>query len=183
MKSTKKFIFLIVLSFLLVSFKGFCQERASKDSLNLTLINAAKEIMIAAGNCALITLDKEGSPRARVMDPFAPESDLTVWFGTNSKSRKVNQIKNDSRVTLYYFDSNSSGNVTIQGNALLVDDQKEKEMRWKEEWNDFYPDRSEGYLLIKVIPIWMEVISSTRGIFGDTITWQPPRVLFDIENN
>jgi len=47
----------------------------------------------------LITLDKDGAPRARTMDPFPVEDDFTVWFGTNSNSRKVVQIKNDPRVT------------------------------------------------------------------------------------
>ena len=55
------------------------------------------EIMSAAGTCTLITLDQEGRPRARVMDAFLPEDDFTVWFGTNPKSRKVAQIKNDPR--------------------------------------------------------------------------------------
>ena len=55
--------------------------------------------MISAKTCALITLDSEGRPRVRVMDPFIPENDFTVWFGTNPKTRKVEQIKNnpDSR--------------------------------------------------------------------------------------
>jgi general stress protein 26 len=67
----------------------------------------------------------------------------------------------------------------LHGIAQLVDDQKEKEKRWKDEWEDFYPNKTEDYLLIKVSPIWMEVSSTTRGIIGDTITWQPPSVLFD----
>ena len=33
--------------------------------------------------------------------------------------------------------------------------------------------------LIKVSPEWMEVISYTRGVAGDPITWEPPRVIFD----
>ncbi|MCK5637494.1 MAG: pyridoxamine 5'-phosphate oxidase family protein, partial [Flavobacteriaceae bacterium] len=99
------------------------------------------------------------------------------WFGTNSKSRKVNQIKKDSRVTLYYLDSDSSGYVMINGLAQLVDDQKEN--KWKEEWTGFYSNNKENYLLIKVTPIWMEISSISRNIVGDTITWQPPKVLFE----
>ena len=64
---------------------------------------AAREIIKDAGNCALITIDEDGKPRARTMDPFSPEDDFMVWFGTNIKSRKVKQIRNDPRVTLYYF--------------------------------------------------------------------------------
>ena len=179
MKSIRKSIYLIFPILLLIPFKVISQNIEPKDTSKIKLINAAREIMTTAGTCALITLDKEGRPRVRAMDPFIPESDLTVWFGTNPKSRKVYQIKKDPRVTLYYLDSDVSGYVMIHGIAQIVDDQKEKEKRWKDEWKAFYPKKPEGYLLIKVSPKWMEVISYTHGIVGDTITWQPPIVLFD----
>lgn len=179
MKPLRKTIYLIFSILLLIPCIGISQNIESKDSTNIKLINAAREIMISAGTCALITLDGEGRPRVRAMSPFIPESDLIVWFGTNSKSRKVDQIKKDPRVTLYYLDSDSSGYVMIHGIAQIVDDLEEKEKHWKDEWEAFYPNRPEGYLLIKVSPEWMEVISYTRGIVGDPITWQPPIVLFN----
>lgn len=179
MKQLSKISYLIFLILLTLPFKSFSQNTAQEDSSNTKLMNAAREIMAAAGTCALITLDEKGLPMARVMDAFLPESDFTVWFGTNPKSRKVNQIKNNPNVALYYLDSDASGYVVIHGIAHLVDDQKEKEKRWKDEWEAFYPNRPEGYLLIKVSPERMEVISYTHGIIGDPATWQPPVVLFD----
>jgi general stress protein 26 len=137
------------------------------------------EIMSAAGTCTLITLDQEGRPRARVMDAFLPEDDFTVWFGTNPKSRKVTQIKNDPRVTLFYLDQDASGYVMIHGQAQIVDDPIEKQERWKDEWEAFYQNREEAYLLIKVTPEWMEVISNTRNIVGDPLSWEPQKIIFD----
>jgi len=158
---------------------GFNQIIKLQDSINNKLKKAAREIMTSAGTCALITIDQEGRPRVRVMDPFVPESDFTVWFGTNPNSRKVDQIKKDPKVTLYYLDSDGSGYVMIHGTAQIVIDQEEKEKRWKVEWEAFYPNKTEDYLLIKVSPEWLEVISYTRGIAGDPTTWEPPTVLFD----
>ncbi len=173
--------FLMTFSILLFfSFNGLCQTTDSDSNKDpQILMTAAKEIMNAANTCALITLDEEGLPRVRAMDPFAPESDLTVWFGTNRNSRKVLQIKKDSRVTLYYLANDASGYVTIHGIARLVNDPQEIENRWKEEWEAFYPDRSTDYLLIKVSPRWMEVISYPHGITGDPVTWQPPKLEFE----
>jgi general stress protein 26 len=179
MKTIQKFISIVFSILLLIPFTGFGQSIENPDSTNQNLISAAREIMNAAGTCALITLDEEGRPRVRAMDPFSPETDFTVWFGTNSKSRKVDQINRDPRVTLYYLDSDASGYVMIHGIAQLVDDQEEKEKHWKDQWEAFYPDKSEDYLLIKVSPIWLEVSSFPRGIIGDTLTWQPPALLFD----
>jgi len=179
MKPSRNPIFLIVLILLFIPFKNFSQNIVVKDPSKVELMTAAREIMTAAGTCALITLDKEGRPRVRVMDPFNPESDFTIWFGTNPKSRKVDQIKKNPKVTLYYLDSDASGYVMIHGIAQLINGQKEKEKYWKDAWKNFYPNKPEDYLLIKVSPEWMEVISVTRGINGDPTTWKPPIVLFD----
>ena len=175
----KKIIYLIVAVLFLMPSTGFNQIIKLQDSINNKLKKAAREIMTSAGTCALITIDQEGRPRVRVMDPFVPESDFTVWFGTNPNSRKVDQIKKDPKVTLYYLDSDGSGYVMIHGTAQIVIDQEEKEKRWKVEWEAFYPNKTEDYLLIKVSPEWLEVISYTRGIAGDPTTWEPPTVLFD----
>jgi general stress protein 26 len=179
MKKLNKSIFLIFTLFLLIPSLGFNQNRESLDSLNQKLTVAAREIMTSAGTCALITLDDEGRPRVRVMDPFLPENDFTVWLGTNPKSRKVDQIKKDPRVSLYYIENNGSGYVMIHGIAKIVNDQKEKEKRWKVEWEAFYPDKSEDFTLIKVSPEWMEVISYSHGIVGDPTTWEAPSIIFN----
>jgi general stress protein 26 len=179
MKPFKKFSFFIILIFLLKSTNGFNQNIQETDSINLKLLSAARDIMTSAKTCALITIDSEGRPRVRVMDPFSPENDFTVWFGTNAKSRKVEQIKNDPKVTLYYLEPNNSGYVMLHGIAQLVFDQAEKDNRWKTEWEAFYPNKEEDYLLIKISPQWLEVISYTHGIIGDHKTWEPPKVIFD----
>lgn len=169
-----------VLTFiLLIPSSIFGQDTGLSNLSDDRLISAAREIIASAGTCALITLDEEGRPRVRTMDPFPPDSTMTVWFGTNIKTRKVDQIRNDPRVTLYYLDSDNTGYVMIHGNARLVDPQKEKMERWKAEWEAFYPNKSEEYYLVKVSPEWMEVVSESRDILGDSITWKPPVVFFN----
>jgi general stress protein 26 len=167
MKHLNKLTFVVFSIILLYPLKDFSQNTDHKIVSKDTLIEAAKEIIASATTCALITI--EGNhPIVRVMDPFPPESDFTVWFGTNPKSRKVNQIKNNPNVTLYYLEKDASGYVVIHGIAELVNDQQEKEKHWKKEWKAFYPDKNESYLLIKVTPKSMEVISYKHAILGDT---------------
>jgi general stress protein 26 len=112
-------------------------QRFSNDQL----IAAAREIMTTARYCALITVNSKGRVHARTMDPFPPDENLVVWFGTNPKSRKVFEIRRHHGVTLYYFDRESPAYVTISGVARLVNDRAEKARRWKDEWKAFYPDR------------------------------------------
>ena len=177
---TNKFSSIITIISLL---SALCSSQNNElaDSTKVKLIQTAREIIASSGTCELTTIDNEGLVRTRVMSPFAPESDMTIWLGTNSNSRKVQQIKNNPKVTLFYLDSDKSGYVTIQGNAELINDTELKNVYWKPEWERFYPNRPDGYILIKVIPKWMEVLSYSRGIFGDSMTWEPPKVIFNQE--
>lgn len=188
------FVYLIVLSFIIKEMRkfkntlftfffvllsithGYTQQKTAKSN-DLKLINAAKEIMQSAKTCALVTIDDKGRPRIRTMDPFLPEENLVVWFGTNSSSRKVTQIQENPKVTLYYEDSDKTGYVMIHGMAKIVNDQKEKEKHWKKEWDEFYPNPKD-YLLIKVSPEWMEILSTSRNILGNPKTWEPQKVTF-----
>jgi general stress protein 26 len=154
------------------------QTISSKPVARERVINAAREIMAAARYCALITVDATGRAHARTLDPFAPDEQMVVWLATNPRSRKVAEIRRNPRVTLYYFDREGQGYVTVYGGARLVNDPQEKTKRWKTEWQAFYPDREKDYLLIAVTPERMEVVSETKGIAGDSKTWRPPAVSF-----
>jgi general stress protein 26 len=154
------------------------QEKVAKPEERDKLIAGAREIMIAARYCALITLDSNGQAQARTMDPFPPGDDMIVWLATNPKSRKVSEIGKNPRVVLYYFDQPTQSYVAISGTARLVDDAREKARHWKDEWKDFYPDRGKGYLLIAVTPEKLEVVSVKKGISGDASNWNPPTVNF-----
>lgn len=173
---------LSILLLLIMPLAGFSQNIEFGDTLDAKIFNAAREIMDEAETCALVTLDNEGRPRVRTMDPFIPEDDLVIWMGTNPKSRKVRQVKRDPRVTLYFLDNDATGYVMLHGKAELVDDPELKKKFWKKEWNAFYPDKDKGYLLIKVVPEWIEVLSPKRGINNDPNTWQPPVLMFNFKD-
>ncbi len=106
--------YLIIFSSLLMA-----QVSNENDADKATLLEVARNIMTTSNSCALISLDQDGSPKVRAMDPFTPEPDFTVWFGTNPNSRKVKEIQKDNRVNLYYIAPDASGYVTIQGTAEI----------------------------------------------------------------
>ncbi len=143
-----------------------------------TLLTAARNVVESIPNCTLITVDTTGHPTARIMDPFPPEENMEIWLGTNKNSRKVQEIKKDSRVTLYYEIPNGVGYVLIKGNANLVDDPVKKKTYWKSEWSQFYDEEKESFILIKVVPYKLEILDYRKGIVGDPQTWKIPYVEF-----
>lgn len=183
MKITDKFLKTYIVIFLFLSMMMgpaslLAQEKQMVTAERDTLIAVARELMASARYCALITIDSTGYPQARAMEPFPPEDDMTVWFGTKRTSRKVQEIRNNPRVTLYYADCQGDGYLTISGTAQIVDDPEEKARCWRESWESFYPERKKSYILIKVSPKQLDLLSIKHGITGNEETWRIPSIEF-----
>jgi PPOX class probable F420-dependent enzyme len=144
------------------------------------ILKAARELMEKARFCALVTIGEDGYPQARTVDAFAPEEDMTVWIATNAVTRKVAEVGRDPRVTLYYYEPGGPGYVTLQGKATAVRDPAEKAKRWKEDWAAFYREKNRGddYVLLRVAPFRLEIVSYAHGLLNDPATWRPLAVEF-----
>jgi len=144
------------------------------------IMAAAVEVMQKARFSTLVTLRQDGHPQARIVDPAAPEDDLTVWIGTHPVTRKVGQIRADPRVTLLYFDPSGPGYVTLLARAELVTDPAQKARHWKQDWAAFYADghRGDDFILIRCKPLRLELVSQAHGIVNDPATWRPVAIDF-----
>ena len=158
---------------------SYAQGKNFSAAENDTLLSAARHYIKNVRFCALVTNDSTGFPHVRTMDPFLPDNNWIIWFGTNPRSRKVNEIRNNPKVALYYTGNKGEGYVSITGYASLVNNQSIKDSLWKDEWSRFYKDRKEDYLLIKVIPKRLEMIDYKHGIFGNMETWETPSAVFN----
>jgi len=154
----------------------WAQDKQSPVKDRAKLIAAAREIMQAQTYCALITIDESGRPQARTMNPFPPEEDMTVWFATNTNTRKVQQIRKDPRVCLYYADhSKATGYVALTGRAVLVEDMGEILKRKRAYWDQAFPGL-KNLVLIKVVPEQLDVLNYKQGVVADTVTWRTPSI-------
>lgn len=154
---------------------GVADHLAGTPADTTAVLAAAREVMAAARFATLVTLGPDGHPQARIVDPFPAEADFTIWVGTNPRSRKVAEVRADSRVTLLYFDREGASYVTVIGIAEPVTDLASRRRFWKEEWAPFYPGGAVGpdYLLLNVRPIRLEVSAERLGIRNDSVTWRP----------
>ena len=171
-KATQRIKFVVFLG-LLFNFMS-CMNTSKTSKMSLKEI--AKELMVHAESAALITVDSLGVSHVRAMDPFLPEDNFTVWMGTNPKSSKVSQIKKNNLVSLYYFDKESAGYITLQGVATIVNTREKKDRYWKKEWKKFYKNTTTDYILIKFVPNKATIISEKHQVLGDSITWEAPKL-------
>jgi len=163
----RSFLFSLVLLFPLLAPAA---EAPAPD--RAALLAAAREIMAAQTYCALVTVDETGWPQVRTMNPFPPEEDMTVWFATNTRSRKVREMRRDSRVTLYYADHKTAiGYVALRGRAVLVDDKSEILKRKRAYWDQAFPGL-QNLVLIKVVPERIDVLNYKAGTKVDPETWR-----------
>lgn len=132
-----------------------------------TMIVAAREIMTSAPYCALVTVDEDGQPQIRTMNPFPLGDDFTIWFATSRESRKVAELKKESRVCVYYADHKAPlGYVNLMGKATVIDDKELLKKMKREYWNGI-PNWENIFVLIKIEPIKMEVINYKHGVNGN----------------
>ena len=152
------FFIKIILSLLIVNFASSQDHQEEKfKEIALEIINSAKY--------SVLTTVNNSSADSRTMDHFKVNPDFILYFGTNINSRKINHIKNNPIVT-------------VQGFASISDNSDLIEYYWKNEWDKFYPNKS-NYILIKVKIQSFEIISEKHNILGDYITWKSQIVLID----
>jgi len=140
------------------------------------VLQAARKIIDSAYYGTFITMNQNGQPKARIMEPFKPGKHFEIYLATNPRSRKVQEIKHNPVATLHYFDKLRVSYVSLYGKARIVDDDSLKKKLWKAGWERFYKNRGDDYMLIKFEPDYLEVISIPEGLTGDDRTWMPSGV-------
>lgn len=135
-----------------------------------SLLSAARTIIDSAACRVLITVGEDGKPYAREMSPFPVEKDWVIWLGTSTISRKVKQIEKNPDVVMYYYDPRSMSYVSVAGKASMVNDADLKAKYWVDAYKIYYPDRDKDYILIKVVPESIEVISYRYRIYWNSNT-------------
>ena len=128
----------------------------------------------------MITIAEDGHAQARIVDPLDPDPDFTVWIATNPLTRKVREIQRNPRTTLLCFDTATSSYVTVVGRASLITNATDKQKHWKADWASIYPKgtHDDGFILIRLTPARLEIVSESRGMVGDPTTWLPLTIEF-----
>ena len=112
------------------------------------------------------------------MNPFPANNELITWFATSRTSRKVREIKSNSKVCVYYADHISAkGYVAITGLAEVIDD-KELLLKMKRDYWNSIPNWQNKFVLIKIVPKTMEVINYKHGLNNDPNTFKAPSIVF-----
>lgn len=139
------------------------------------LLEVTRHILDAAEFCFLITRGKDSALNARLMQPFGPEDDFSVWFGASRGSRKVREIQRDNRVTVAYAYADEGAYATLLGEAVIETDLETRRLYWRDSFSAFWPDGPEGddYVVIRFSASRIEVMAIDRGVAPEPFGLQP----------
>jgi len=129
--------------------------------LSLELIGSSKAVY-------LTTIDSKGYPITRAMfnlrnkkqfpelsEFFANQSnEFAVYISTNTSSSKVDHIKKNPKISVYYCYPEDFIGVMFGGEAEIIDDIELKQKIWLDWWTRYYPEglKDPDYTLIKLNP-------------------------------
>ena len=174
----RTFITIMIFSLMMISglYSVSTHFKETKDS---KIYRVAREIIGSSKFCVLISTGVDGYPNARMMEYFQPDEKWTIRMGTNRNSRKVKEIKKDNKISLYYESSDGDGYLLLKGEGSIVEDSDEKLKYFKKGWEKYYPGKRENFVIIKFVPIKLEIVSYKNGLIGDNVTWEAPSLIFN----
>ena len=150
------------------------------------ILKAARALMLADSNVAVVTVDSTGQPRVRTTKAFVspavpgnPAKGVTVWIMTRLGTRKVDQMRKHPQVTLYFNSDERVEYATIMGTAVIHTDAENPEAKafYKDGYAEFFwPDFPRDFVMIEVKPRWLEYLGPT--VAGHPETWRPQAVVF-----
>lgn len=88
----------------------------------------------------LVTHAGEGHMHARPMVATHHEFDGALWFFTDRRSHKIDEIDDNPRVLLAYSDWSSQTYVAIDGTAEIYADRAKIDELWQETMRTWFPD-------------------------------------------
>ncbi|MBT4160968.1 MAG: pyridoxamine 5'-phosphate oxidase family protein [Gammaproteobacteria bacterium] len=173
-----------ILSYLLMVI-GIGQALAEPPELNLAkdrdaVLTAARKIIESDPFMTLVTVDAQGQPRTRTVEHSPPDAEMVVYVSTIPSTRKLDQIQNNPKETLYFDGPDDKTYVSIMGHATVhtdIDTIIKNEWREEAAREKFWPDFPDNYVLIRIQPKWLEVVAPD--IDSRESDWRPQAVIFD----
>lgn len=81
----------------------------------------------------------DGYPNIKAMIKMENEGLRAVWFSTNTSSRRVAQLRHDSKASVYFVDFETWMGLMLVGEVEILQDQAYRERLWREGYEKYYP--------------------------------------------
>ncbi|MCK4322646.1 pyridoxamine 5'-phosphate oxidase family protein [candidate division WOR-3 bacterium] len=107
-------------------------EKEDAIEKGLSLVNRSTIAMLG-------TNGEGGYPNIRAMIKMENEGLKTIWFSTNTSSRKIPQLKKNPKACVYFVDFDKWIGLMLVGTTEIRKDQQSREHLWREGYEKYYP--------------------------------------------
>lgn len=112
------------------------QEEARREALSL----------VNRSNIAILgTNGEDGYPNIKAMFnmnamlKIEKDNMKTIWFSTNTSSKRVAQLNRDSKACVYFVDFDQIKGLMLVGNVEVLQDTESKQFLWRDGSEKYYP--------------------------------------------
>jgi general stress protein 26 len=126
------------------------------------------ELLQRVADAFLTTVDEHGFPHTRCMFNLrcasrfpnlqtifaAHPDDLMLYFGTNTSSLKLSQLRANPRVAAYYCEPDAFRGFMLSGCIEILDDLALKRALWQDNWHMYYPQgpQDPDFTVLRLFP-------------------------------
>jgi general stress protein 26 len=150
------------------------------------VLDSADALIARDSSVGMATVDESNRPRLRTVrafrlkNPATARERFTVFILTRTSTRKIDQIARNPLVTLYFNEDQHVTYATIMGRATVHRDPKDRRLQSfldSATVKFFWPAFPRDFVMIEVVPEWLEFIGP--GLWNDPDTWRPQAVVLE----
>lgn len=119
-------------------------------------IKEALELANRSGIAMLGTNGDNGYPNIKAMFKMENEGMQTIWFSTNTSSKRAAQILRDTKACVYLVDVEQGKGLMLVGNVEVLQDIESKNRLWRDGFERYYPSgvTDPDYSVLRFTSLW-----------------------------
>lgn len=103
-------------------------------------LEARVSALLDRNNVVMVgTQGPDGYPNIKAMFKIEAEGIHTLWFSTNTSSKRVTQLRENPRACIYIADHNSVRGLMLTGEIEILTDMDSRQRLWKDGCEIYYP--------------------------------------------
>ena len=118
------------------------KKLTNKEKSRLSQDEALKKALELVASCSIAMLGSNsasGYPNIKAMLKMETEGIKTVWFSTNTSSKKVSQLKENPRACVYFHNEQNFKGLLLVGEVEILTDIESRRRLWKNGCEIYYP--------------------------------------------
>ncbi|MCX7747915.1 MAG: pyridoxamine 5'-phosphate oxidase family protein [Clostridia bacterium] len=133
------------------------------------ILKKSCELIDSCGIAMLASNGNNGYPNVKAMMKVETEGIKTIWFSTNTSSKRVVQLRKDPKACVYFHNEKCFKGLMLVGEIEVLSDLESKKRLWREGCEVYYPLGVDDpdYTVLKFTSKWANYYEGLQNISFD----------------